>query len=118
MDDGYDSTLLRAVFRRQAAATTPDIPTRPPWTQATSIVYAVLVACALVLRLFSRVRFTKRFGADDLFASLGTVWLIFPPAALLLTVDKCAWRPLELYADDGACMCLRLLPLQRTHWRR
>lgn len=48
-------------------------PTRPPAIQATCAVFVVLVTVSMVLRLYTRVRFVKELGVDDLFATIGTV---------------------------------------------
>lgn len=48
-------------------------PTRPPWVQATCIIYLVLVVGTLALRFYTRLRFGHRLGVDDLFAALATV---------------------------------------------
>lgn len=48
-------------------------PKRPPWVEATSIIYLTLVVATTGLRLYTRFRFRRQLGLDDCFALTGTV---------------------------------------------
>lgn len=48
-------------------------PTRPPAVQTTCVIYLILVAGSLLLRLYTRVRFGIRLWLDDVFAVSGSV---------------------------------------------
>lgn len=48
--------------------------TRPPWVQATCIIYMILGIGTLLLRLYTRVRFGHRVWMDDVLAVSGTVY--------------------------------------------
>lgn len=48
-------------------------PTRPPGILACSILFSALAIITLFLRLYTRLKVTSTFGADDVFMILATV---------------------------------------------
>lgn len=57
---------------------------RGPALIATYAVFAVIIAIALVLRVYVRVGITKRFGVDDWTAAVGSLlYILFAASAIV-----------------------------------
>ncbi|TQB76562.1 hypothetical protein MPDQ_007483 [Monascus purpureus] len=68
------------------------LPTRPPGILACSILFSALAIITLLLRLYTRLKVTATFGADDVFMILATCFALAMYAVMAAGDVKYGWN--------------------------